>query len=179
MRLEKLIVKGDRNSRINLNTLQPFSNLKVLLKFCFRLLKEQNAVVGPHGTAKETTKTVRDWPVWVSTTGWRLETHSSSTKRSTSKPGSRPTTIHGTKLTTSVSTADGDRHCQTPEYFVVQTWAQTTICWWARSGSSWKGVLRRKQPVHCLWQSWKTYKHHADTSWSSETVSQYFRRTCP
>jgi len=71
-------------------------------------------------------KTVRDWPVYVSTVDWRLETHSSSTKIFTRKPDYHLTARHGIKLTTSASTTDGDRHCQSSEYSVVQMWAQTT-----------------------------------------------------
>ena len=71
--------------------LQPFWHNSLLIgDFAAQIDSDrrgQNVAVRPHGTAKETTKTVRDWPVYVSTMDWRLEIHSSSTKISTRKPG--------------------------------------------------------------------------------------------
>jgi len=77
------------------------------------------------GQRRKPLKTVRDWPVYVSTMDWKLKIHSFNTKIFTRKPRYHLTAIRGMKMTTSASTTDGDRYCQTSEYFVVQMWVQT------------------------------------------------------
>jgi len=70
----------------------------------------QNITVGPHGTAKETTNN-----------GERLTSLCVNNGLKIGNTFFQHKDIHntGNELTTSASTADGDRHCQTSEYFVV------------------------------------------------------------
>ena len=91
----------------------------------------QNVAVGLHGTAKETTKNGERLTSLCVDNGLKIGNtffqHKDIHKKTRLSP-------NGMKLTTSASTTDGDRHCQTSEY--IHGADVSTDHWWARSGSS-------------------------------------------